>query len=74
MPTQNRIWRDDRGEFHQGFAADRFAFDGQQPPLVIGQKYALLAKFLEQRFNLGILKLDNLLLTLIHPRRNQNES
>ena len=69
MPTENRIWCYDRGEIHQSFAAERLPLDGQKPPLVIRQKNPLFAKFLEQSLNLGILKLDDLLLTLIHPRR-----
>ncbi len=43
MPAENRIWRHDCGEFHQGFAAQSFALDGQQPSLVVGQQDALLA-------------------------------
>ena len=69
MPTENRIWRYDRGEVHQGLAAECFPLDSQKPPLVIRQKNPLFTQFLEQSLNLGILKLNNLLLTMIHPRR-----
>ena len=73
MPAQDRIGSHDRGQFHQRFATECLPLNGQQPPLFIGQKDPLFTQLLEQRLNLGILKLNNLLLTLIHPRGESNK-
>ncbi len=48
MPAEDRVWRHDGRELHQGFAAEYFSFDRQEPPLVIGQKDPFLAKLLEE--------------------------
>ena len=62
---QDRIWRHDRGEFSQRLATESLSFDGQQTPLVVSQQHSLPTEFLEESFYLGVLKLDDLLLTLI---------
>ena len=73
MLAEDRVWRHDGRELHQGFAAECFSLDRQEPPLVIGQKDPFLAKLLEESLNLGVLKLDDPLLPLVDPGRQRDK-
>ena len=65
VPAKDRVGYHDRGQFLQCFATERHAFDCQNPPLLIGQQYSFLAVRIEQSHNLGILKLDDFLLSAV---------
>ena len=43
------------------------AFHGQYATLIIGQQQSLLPEFFQQRFDLVVLELDDLLLAFIGP-------
>ncbi len=73
MPAEDRVGRDNRGQFAQSFSAEDLRFDRQDPPLIVGQKDPLLPQFLEQDLNLGVLKLDHLLLTFVDPAAQRDK-
>ena len=73
MPSQNRIRRDNRGQFKQFLSSKHLALGSQQTPLIVGQQDSLVTQFLEKSIDLGILKLDNLLLLFVDPTTKGNE-
>ena len=73
MPTKNCVRRDNGGQLHQGFSAKCFPFDGQKASLGVGQYHPFLAQLLEERLDLDVLKLNDLLLPLIDPARQRDK-
>ncbi len=73
MPSQDRIGRDNRGQFHQRLATEGLAFDGQQATLIIGQKQPFLPLRFHQGFDLRLVELDNLLLFATGPADEDHE-
>ena len=66
MPAENRVWRDDRGEFQESLAINGVSFHSEQPTLVAVEQQSLPADRFQQRLDLSVLELDDLLLTLVH--------
>jgi hypothetical protein len=66
VPAEDRVGRHNGGQLQQCLAAESMAFHSQYAPLIIGQKHAFLAEFLQQRFDLVVLELDDPLLTFVH--------
>jgi hypothetical protein len=73
VPTKNCVRRDNGRQLHQGFSAECFPFDGQKASLGIGQYHSFLAQLLEECLDLGVLKLNDLLLPLIDPARQRDK-
>ena len=74
MPTENRVGSYNGGQLHHRSAAQSRALDRQYPALVIGQEDAFPSHLVQQDLDLGILKLDDLLLLAIDPAaQNQKE-
>ena len=67
MPAQERVRSDDRGQFVEGFAAERLALEGQAAALVIVQENATLAEFFSQHLILSQQILDRVLLVSVDP-------
>jgi hypothetical protein len=67
MPAEDCVGSDDGRQFPQCFAAQGFAFNGQHTSLVVGQQDALLPQDLHEGNDLGVLKLDDLLLPVMNP-------
>ena len=65
MPTQDRVWRDNGGQFQQSLASDGVSLYGKQATLVVVEQQAFLSELFEQGFDLSILKLNDLLLAII---------
>ena len=64
MPSQNRVWRDDVGQFQESFASDGVSLYGKQSTLVVIEDQSFLSKLLKQSLDLSVLELDDLLLSL----------
>ena len=60
-----RVGSDDRRQFEQGLATNGLSFHSQQSSLVIVEEQSLATGLLQQGCDLGVLKLDDLLLTLV---------
>ena len=73
VPAENRIWCHNGCQFQQGFATESLSFDGQESPLVVGQDYAPLPLLFEERLDLGVLELDDLLLPLVDPSGHRDK-
>ena len=67
MPAEDRVGSHNGGQLLQCLAAESMTFHGQYAPLIISQKHALLAEFLQQRLDLVVLELDDPLLTFVGP-------
>ncbi len=63
MPAQDRVRGEDGREFPQSLAADGISLHREESTLVIVEQQSLLSELLEQRFDLSILELNDLLLT-----------
>ena len=74
MPAQERVRSDDRGQFVEGFAAERLALEGQAAALVIVQENATLAELLSQHLILSQQILDRVLLVSVDPNRPRWEA
>lgn len=66
MPAQDRVGRDDCGQFQESLQADGVSLNGKQATLVVVEQQSLFSELLEQGFDLCVLELNNLLLTLVH--------
>lgn len=66
MPAQDRVWRNNGGQFQQSLASNGVSLHGKQATLVVVEQQSLLSELLQQGLDLGVLELDDLLLTLIH--------
>ena len=73
MPTQDRVRRDNGGQFHQGLSAQGLAFDGQESALIIGQQKPFLPLCLHHGFKFRLIELDDLLLLAMNPTRENHE-
>ena len=73
MPTKNRVWRDDGGQFHQGLSAQGLAFHGQESVLVIGQQKPFLSLYLHHSLKFRLVELDRLLLFAADPGGQDHE-
>ena len=73
VPAQDRVWRNDCPQFHHGLAAQRFALDRQDAPLVVGQEDAFPAQLVHQGPDLGVLELDDLQLPAVDPAGENEE-
>ncbi len=72
--AEDRVGRHDRGQLHQGPPTQSLAFDGQNSPLVVCQQDAFLAQLFEQGLDLVfVLELDDLLLPVVNPTRENGE-
>ena len=65
VPAENRVWRDDGGEFQQSLASDGVSLYGKQATLVVVEQQAFLSELFDQGVNLSVLELNDLLLTLV---------
>ena len=65
MPSQNRVWRDNGGQFQQSLASDGVSLYGKQATLVVVEQQAFLSEMLQQGLDLSILEFDDLLLAII---------
>jgi len=73
MPSQNRVWRDNGGQFQQSLASDGVSLYGKQSTLVVVEQQAFLSELFEQGVNLSVLELNDLLLTLVHHATEDGE-
>ena len=73
MPSQERVWCDDRSDFAQRLPAKGLAFDSQTAPLVIVEPDALLTVRFLQNLVLGAQVVDDLLLLPIDPSGEDDE-
>ena len=60
-----RVGSDDRRQFEQGLATNGLSFHSQQSSLVIVEEQSLATGLLQQGCDPSVLKLDDLLLTLV---------
>ena len=74
MPTQDRVWREQRAEFFESFVARDLALDGQSSSLIIVEQSPLVAKLLLEHLVLGSQILDHLLLLTIDPAGEDDEA
>jgi len=47
MPTQDRVWRDNGGQFQQSLASDGVSLYGKQATLVVVEQQAFLSEFFD---------------------------
>ena len=73
VPAEYCVWRENGRQFQQSLAANRVGFHREQPTLIVIQQKSLLAEFLQERLDLSILELDDLLLSLIYHAANRSE-
>jgi len=73
VPAENRVWRDDRGEVQERLATNGVSFHSQQPTLVVVEQQALPAKLLQERRDLSVLELDDLLLPVVDQATEHGE-
>ena len=66
MPPQDGIRREDGRDFPQSLASDGMSLHGKHSTLVVVEQQSLLSELLQQGLDLSILKLNDLLLTLVH--------
>ncbi len=67
MPAQNRVWRDDGGQFQQGLATKDLSLYCQPSSLIITEQDPFPAELLQQHVDLGPLKLNDFLLVPVNP-------
>lgn len=67
MPAQERVRRHKRGDLGERRSTERLRLLAQTPALVIREWDALAREALLALFQLGVLKLDDLLLVLVDP-------
>ena len=67
MPAENRVGSHNGGQLQQCLPAEGMAFHCQNATLIIAQQQSLLPEFFQQRFDLVVLELDDLLLAFIGP-------
>ena len=53
VPAQNRVGGKERADLGQELVAKDFAFEGQAPPLVVGEEKAAIAQFLLENLAAG---------------------
>ena len=73
VPSQDRIRSDDGRQFHQRLSAKGLALDRQEPAMVVTQQKSLLPLSLHQRFDFGLIELDDLLLFVMDPTRQRHD-
>ena len=73
MPAQDRIGCDNGGQLHQLLAAQRLAFDGQEPTLVIGQRESFLPMGFHHGLQLRLVELDDFLHLAMDPAEEDHE-
>jgi len=73
LPTKDRVRRNDCRQLHHGLAAQSLALDGQYAPLVIGKQNPFPAHLVQERLDLGVLELDDLLLLSVDPAGEDEE-
>ena len=66
MPSQDGIRREDGRDFPQSFATDGMSLHGEQATLGVVEQQSLISELLQQGLDLGVLELDDLLLSLVH--------
>ena len=69
MSAQNRVGGHDGSKFQECLPAQGLTFDRQKAPVFVREQDAFPAELLQQRLDLGVLELDDLLLPLIDPAR-----
>ena len=65
VPAKDCVWRHDRGQFQQRLAADGVGLHGKQATLVVSEQQSLPSELLQDRLDLSVLELDDLLLPLV---------
>jgi hypothetical protein len=65
VPAENRIWREDGRQFQQRLAADGVSLHCEEPSLVVIQQQSLPSELQQERLDLSVLELDDLLLPVI---------
>lgn len=73
VPAENRVGRHDGSQLPQCFAAQNFAFDGQQTALFVGEQDVFIALVFHQGNDLRVLKLNDLLLSAVNPARQDGK-
>ena len=73
MPSQDGIRREDGRDSPQSFATDGMSLYGKQSTLVVVEQQSLRSELFEQGFDLCVLKLNDLLLPLVHKARECGE-
>ena len=62
LPAKHRVWREDGRQFQQRLAADGVSLHCEEPSLVVIEQQSLSSELLQNRLDLSILELDDLLL------------
>ena len=73
VPAEDRVRCHNGRQLLQCFASDRLSLDRQEEALVIGEQDAFLTELLQQSGNLGVLKVNDLCLTLVHQAAKGNK-
>lgn len=66
MPSQDRVWCNDGCQLAQSLQADGMRLHSEQSTLVMVKQESLFSELLHQGFDLCVLELNDLLLTLVH--------
>ncbi|MGZ0173522.1 MAG: hypothetical protein ACKVHE_28715 [Planctomycetales bacterium] len=67
MPAEYCVGSHDGGQRQLCLPAESMAFHCQNATLIIAQQQSLLPEFFQQRFDLVVLELDDLLLAFVGP-------
>ena len=70
VPAQGRVGRDDRGQLRPDLAANGLFFHSPSPTLIVVEQQLLATGLLQQGLHLGLLELDDLLLTRVEDATN----
>jgi hypothetical protein len=73
VPTQDGVRREERADLCQELATEDFSFDSQASTLVVVQQDAAFAEFLLEDLVLGAEIVNDLLLLLVDPAREDGE-
>ncbi len=73
VPAQERVGRDDPGQFVETLAAEHLAFDGQASTLIVVEQNPTLAELFSQHLILSQQILDRVLLVSIDPAGQNQE-
>ena len=66
VPAEDRVWGEDGREFPQSFVADGVSLHCEEPSLVVIQQQSLPSELHQERLDLSVLELDDLLLPVVH--------
>jgi len=72
-PAEDRVRREQTADLQQDFPTQDFAFHRQAASLVVVEKDPFLPQFLLEHIDLRPLEVDDLLLLLVHPPREDHQ-